>query len=127
MLLRQECGSMEHMELEALRRELEGQLELAYQSRKAGREGRARVQARILAGRAVEAYAHSELGLDDRLNAWQWLKWLEAREDLPPNMNGAAQRLTVRVTPAFTLPHPEDPLLDAQQIVEDLLGRMGSG
>ena len=116
---------MEAVETKALRQELQQNLQAARHSRADGNEGRARVQARILAGRAVEVYAlaHSPNTHPHR-SAYEWLKWLASQDSIPEEISNAARRLTVRVTKTFDLPHPEDPLEDAWLIVEDMLDRL---
>ena len=117
---------MEAVEVSALRQEMQQSLQAARQSRADGNEGRARVQARILAGKAVEVYALAKSpDTHPHRSAYAWLKWLASRENFPNRITGAAQRLTVRVTKTFELPHPEDPLEDAWMIVEDMLHRLG--
>ena len=54
--------------------------------------------------------------------------WIAARNTLNRNavkyvdleIRRAAQRLTVRVSPDHTLPHPEDPIADARLIIDAL-------
>ncbi|MBN1266027.1 MAG: hypothetical protein JXA25_11070 [Anaerolineales bacterium] len=115
---------MEHMEVELLREQLDTGFDEAYSSRRSGKEGRARVQARILAGKAIEQYANRMMGFESPRNAWEWLVWLSEEEAFPVEIVCSAQRLTVRVTPSFTLPHPEDPLVDAKRIVDYFLNRL---
>jgi len=115
---------MERMEVEQLREEFAAGFEDAYRSRSEGKEGRARVQARILAGKAIEQYAISMMDHEPVRNAWEWLKWLSGSEHFPDEITSSGYRLTVRVTPSFTLPHPEDPLEDAKRIVNFFLDQL---
>jgi hypothetical protein len=48
------------------------------------------------------------------------LRWFSARSELPAELREAARRLTVHVTADHVLPHPEDPLVDARTIVDNL-------
>jgi len=109
---------MNQSEHEVLCREFAAGFLDARATRAQGNEGRARVQARILAGRAVEYYAIRHSGEMPQRNAWEWLVWLSEQEQFPLEVSRCASRLTVRVTPQFTLPHPEDPLEDAERIVD---------
>jgi len=50
---------------------------------------------------------------------------LQKLEDVPEDLRLAAARLTTRVTPTHELPHAEDPLEDAQAIVQALMKEVG--
>jgi hypothetical protein len=57
------------------------------------------------------------------------LRWLRAQPDQPHTLRQAASRLTARVRPDHRLPHEQDPLEDAREIVEaflTLIERQGS-
>ena len=82
-------------------------------SRRRGNEGRARVCARRAAGAALAR--HWSAG--PQANAFQLLQRAAADAGFPPALRQAAQRLTVRVTEAHTLPHDEDPLDDARALL----------
>lgn len=92
------------------------QAELAYArgAREHGKEGRARVCARRAAGWAVAAH-YPELRQRSALGL---LRWLAANG--PANLRPPASRLLVGVDPSHQLPHPQDPLEDAQLIVAAL-------
>jgi hypothetical protein len=89
--------------------------------RQRGLEGRARVCARRAAGWAVLPVYRRQVRGDPPSNVVALLRWYSADEAAPPGLRQAARRLTVAVTPAHVLPHPEDPLDDARRIVEALL------
>lgn len=86
-----------------------------------GNEGRARVCARRAAGSAVghwlERHPRPGWGVDARAR----LRALAGDEAFPESVRAAARRLTPRVTQAFALPFPEDPLDDAGVIVRSCL------
>jgi len=104
---------------------IEAELEYARGERAQGNEGRARVCARRAAGWAVAAYRQQRLGVEPHPNAYQLLCWFQKFEDIPNDLRMAAARLTTRVTPTHELPHCEDPLEDAQAIVQALFKEMG--
>ena len=89
--------------------------------RNLGKEGRARVCARRAAGWAVQYYIENRLEESTHLNAYQLLNWFRSRLDAPQALKEAADRLCTRVTPAGILPYSQDPLQDAQAIVEAIL------
>ena len=96
------------------------ELAQANQARQGGNEGRARVCARRAAGWAVVYYRRRAGELVENENALDNLNWL-ADEVGDPQIQAASRRLLTRVQPDYTLPHEEDPLQDAQAIVEALL------
>ena len=104
---------------------IEAELEFARDEYAKGNEGRARVCARRAAGWAVAAYWKQHLGAEPHLNAYQLLRWFQKLEDVPIDLRSAATRLTTRVTPTYELPHDEDPLEDAQAIVQALMKEVG--
>jgi hypothetical protein len=89
--------------------------------RKSGKEGRARVCARRAAGWAIQFYIENRLEESTSLNAYQLLGWFRSRKEVPEALREAAKRLYVRVTPAGSLPHPNDPLQDAGAIIDAIL------
>jgi hypothetical protein len=95
---------------------VEAEMEEAAACRRRGNEGRARVCAR----RAVGAALAERWGAGANANAYQLLLRAAADAELPPELRLAAQRLTRRVTAAHRLPHDEDPLEDARQILAAL-------
>jgi hypothetical protein len=103
------------------RTRIEAELSYARAAREHGKEGRARVCARRAAGWAVAARypgiaRHGALGL---------LRWLQVSG--PEELREAAQRLVVSVDLDHQLPHEQDPLLDAEQIVNTLIGSRAAG
>lgn len=89
-------------------------------ARQHGKEGRARVCARRAAGWAIAA-RHPEL---PQRSAISLLRWLQ--EHGPKELNAAAGRLLVGVDEEHRLPHPEDPLEDAETIVAGMIGAEAS-
>lgn len=109
--------------LERIKLEL-GQAELF---RARGKEGRARVCARRAAGWAVAAFRQQRSGVETHPNAYHQLRWFRNLEDMPIELRKAADRLTTRVTPSHELPHWQDPLEDAEMIVQALLEELECG
>lgn len=98
------------------RARIDTELSYARAARQHGKEGRARVCARRAAGWAVAA-RYPELPMRSALSL---LRWLEATG--PEELRGPAGRLLVGVDTEHRLPHDEDPLQDAQAIVNSLIG-----
>ena len=115
------------MEKSELKKSIEAELLDARNSRDGGNEGRARVCARRAAGLAIGQYYEECMGERPPTSAYVLLQWFSDREEMPENLRDAARRLTVRVTPAYVLPHEEDPLEDAQLLIQAFLaGRLHS-
>lgn len=96
---------------------IEAELAYARAARKHGKEGRARVSARRAAGWAVAAH-YPDTSQQD---AYSLLQWLERNTEVARELRSAAGRLTEQVNEDHQLPHPEDPLEDAEMIVVGLL------
>lgn len=92
-----------------------------------GREGRARVCARRAAGWAVAAFREQRSGVEAHPNAYHQLRWFRKLADMPIDLRKAADRLTTRVTSSHELPHRQDPLEDAEMIVNALLKELECG
>jgi len=108
------------MERDAIMDAIRDELHVAALSRGDGNEGRARVCARRAAGLAVGWYAHQH-GWDlTESNAYRRLLWLQSQMSVSEDLRQAAQRLTTRVTPDHQLPHPEDPLQDAELLISGM-------
>lgn len=103
---------------------IHAELDAAQAARAAGNEGRARVHARRAAGKAAEIYRTVYFPGGPRLNGFRHLQRIVADENLPGDLRAAAERLTVHVTPAHTLPHDDDPLEDARNLAAALLTRL---
>jgi hypothetical protein len=100
---------------------IQKELNQAEAARLSKQEGRARVCARRAAGWAVVVYRR-RLGEDiEDENVLHNLAWLQD-EHADQRLRLAASRLMARVRTDHTLPHEEDPLVDAQLIVGNLLG-----
>ena len=103
----------------ALQMRVEQELRLARSSREQGNEGRARVCARRAAGWAVESiFEHDQGHSLPESNAYRFLIWLKEQGQFPPLIQQAAERLTTRVDQEFNLPFDEDPIEDAERIIE---------
>jgi hypothetical protein len=99
--------------------EIEREREAMYDARAAGNEGRARVCARRAAGQALRRRYAAE---GAQGNAYDWLVWAAAATQLPRAVRSAAQRLAARVQPGGRPAFEEDPLADAEIILEHCLG-----
>jgi hypothetical protein len=100
------------------------ELQAAKQSREQGNEGKARVCARRAAGWAAESIYDGEQHLPES-NAYRFLIWFREQDDLPAELRKAADRLTTRVREDFSLPFDQDPIEDAELIVEWILAHGG--
>jgi hypothetical protein len=101
--------------------EVEREMKLALEAREQGREGRARVCARRAAGQAIAVFHQRETGIQPQANYYRLLRWFQDVDGVAEELKLAAARLTTRVTPEYTLPHPHDPLRDARVLIEALL------
>lgn len=102
--------------------EIYAELEAALRARRDGNEGMARVCARHAAGWAI-GLAHQRFPRrGQRPNAFQLLRWYASLENAPAPLRQAADRLMQRITKEHELPHPEDPLEDAETLVRVMLG-----
>lgn len=100
---------------------IDAELDYAKKVREQGNEGMARVCARRAAGWAIGIYQINQLGMDHaNHSAYQLLKWFQTRDQFPRQDREAAARLTTQINEAHELPHPEDPIADAQQIITSL-------
>jgi hypothetical protein len=112
---------MDAMDIRRIRTSIEAELSNAQASRMKANEGRARVCARRAAGLAVSIYFEQETTEQPPQSAYRLLQWFSLREEVPEDLRLAAKRLTVRVTPAYELPHKEDPIDDARKIISAIL------
>lgn len=94
------------------------ELAQAHVARREGNEGRARVCARRAAGWAASAHLKRQTGTEPPRSALSILKWLGQDEGVGEDIRKAAMRLTAHVTPSHELPFDEDPLADAQRILD---------
>ncbi len=102
-------------------RKIEAEMLAARQARTSGNEGRARVCARRAAGHAIRGYREA-IGLTNRdHSAYFLLHWIASLADVDHALRASAERLAARVTPEHELPHPQDPLADADLLTEGLL------
>jgi phospholipase/carboxylesterase len=105
------------MDLGDTKKKIDGEMQKAFDSRSDGNEGRARVCARRAAGFAIGPYFQIQTGETEPSSAYDLLRWLADRNEISYEVREAARRLTVQVTPDHNLPHPEDPLNDAKEII----------
>lgn len=96
---------------------IEAELERARSARQKGHEGQARVCARRAAGMAIREWS----GLSG--DALKQLKRLQAEGVVPEQVREAARRLSTTVQLDHTLPFTDDPIEDAQKIIEYLTQR----
>ena len=108
------------MHLEEVKLNIDKELKMAEESRQKGNEGRARVCARRAAGIAIGFYFEVLTKASAPKSAYILLQWLSEQGQNDLEIRRAAQRLTVRVSPDHTLPHPEDPIADARIIIDAL-------
>ena len=116
------CGSMSEVDQTQISGRVAREISHAHEARRHGREGRARVCARRAAGWAARAYYERQTGTNPPRSALTLLRWLQKDDGIGEQVRGAAQRLTTHVTPSHELPFDEDPLVDAQLIIEALAG-----
>jgi len=94
----------------------------AEQARQAGNQGMARVCARRAAGHVAGEYLQ-RCGLPNpNASAYDRLRLLCSRSEVPPAAIAAANRLLLRVTTGHTLPVEADLLADARLLRQQLLG-----
>jgi hypothetical protein len=107
----------------SIKARVERELAHARQARREGNEGKARVCARRAAGWAASAYYERCTGRKAPESALALLKWLQLDGGVAEELRNGARRLTAHVTPSHELPFEEDPLEDAQRIVDEFAGR----
>lgn len=100
--------------------EIRRELSQAERSRQEGREERARVCARRAAGWSVGRFYRDEIGEIPPTSALALLRWYRDLSDAPEPLRAAAGRLAIAVNEDHRLPHPEDPLDDARNLVRAL-------
>jgi len=96
------------------------EIELAGRFRREGNEGRARVCARRAAGWAIRPTFRQATGRTPPGDVVALLRWYRDLPEAPPALRLAAGRLAVSVTTDHELPHEEDPLEDARELVRGL-------
>ncbi len=97
------------------------ELARAHRLRREGSEGRARVCARRAAGWAASSYYERKTGTEAPRSALSILTWLRDDESTADEFRAIAMRLTTHVTPSHELPFEEDPLEDAQRILDEFI------
>ncbi len=86
-----------------------------------GNEGQARVCARRAAGAALREHWRRQGRENIPPSAYDLLKELLPRPDLPPEIRRSATYLTLRVNEAFQLPVEADLLAEARRLADWLL------
>ena len=97
------------------------ELARAHRARRDGNEGRARVCARRAAGWAASSYYEHRTGAEAPRSALAILTWLRNDENTADEIRVVAMRLTAHVTPSHELPFEEDPLEDAQRMIDEFI------
>jgi hypothetical protein len=105
---------------------IRSELQLGRRARLSGNEGRARVHARRAAGWAVGLQARRRGLHPGTNNAFRLLEWFAQDPSVAPPLRESALRLTVHINEDHRLPHDQDPLRDAEQIVVACLTERGS-
>jgi hypothetical protein len=100
--------------------EIAAELEKAELARRLGNEGRARVCARRAAGAAARAFLARHDVPYRNTSAYAALQTLAEFPGLAPELRLAAEHLTTRLTPAFTLPMEADLIADARKLIGGL-------
>lgn len=101
--------------------EIRSELQTAHQARREGNEGMARVCARRAAGWAIGRRYAEQVPATATDNAYLLLSWLKEQPTVAASLRRAADRLTTRITEDHELPHPQDPLKDASDIVTAMI------
>jgi hypothetical protein len=104
---------------EALRREMNAELENAERNRQAGNEGRARVCARRAAGIAARDFL-TRHEVRARSSAYEALLALAEFPGLAPDLQTVAAHLTTHLTGNFTLPIDVDLIVEARKLIGGL-------
>lgn len=102
--------------------EINQEMSRALQARHEGNEGMARVCARRAVGWAIRLRFEDLLDESSTKNAYILLDWLANQESVAEPYRMAAARLTTRINEEHELPHEQDPLVDADQLIRVLLG-----
>jgi hypothetical protein len=100
------------------RRRVDQEIEQAARFRAEGRLGRARVCARRAAGWAIGPTYRRSTGDAPPGSALTLLRWYRDFTGAPETLRRAAGRLTTHVTRDHALPHAQDPIDDAQMLIE---------
>jgi hypothetical protein len=100
--------------------QVQEELLLAKQSREEGNEGRARVCARRAAGAAAQLFLYRHEKIITTENAYQSLKTLKDKEELPDRIQLAVIRLIQRVNEDHQLPAEIDLIHEARLVIQFL-------
>jgi hypothetical protein len=113
------CGSIIGEDPMSIEARAKRELARAHRARRDGNEGRARVCARRAAGWAASSYYERKTGMEAPRSALSILTWLRDDESTADEIRAIAMRLTAHVTPSHELPFDEDPLEDAQRMIDE--------
>lgn len=100
---------------------IEVEVAKARQARLAGNEGMVRVCARRASGVAISHWIETEEREGWGSDALGQLRNITMLEEFPAEVRTAAERLTTRVNKDFDVPFEQDPLEDANMIIEHFL------
>ena len=100
--------------------QIEKEFTAASQAQAAGNDGMVRVCARRAAGVAIDLWLQSHSRLGWGINAMHQLRSLRLDERMPRDIRDAAERLTTKVTAAFTSSFPTNPIDDSKIIINHL-------
>ncbi|MGA9533371.1 MAG: hypothetical protein WBR18_11700 [Anaerolineales bacterium] len=100
--------------------EILNELQAAHQAREQGNEGKARVCARRAAGWAI-SLRYDDPKTSVPVSAYRVLQWFQVQDFVPQRLKLAAARLTTQINEGHNLPHQQDPLEDARNLVEAML------
>jgi hypothetical protein len=112
------CGSIRPMAGNLPPPRIQREMQLAQDARQHDQEGRARVCARRAAGWALEPQWRTAHPGRRPPGAYKLLSWSAGEPRIPAMVRQASQRLTVRVSADYRLPHEQDPLDDASIIID---------
>ncbi len=99
-------------------REIDDELRRAQLARLAGNEGRARTAARRAAGMAIEILVRAVPEKNYGSDFLHYLRGMMNDPTVPEEIRQAAEHLQARIDKNFVFPFSEDPIEDAQRIIQ---------
>jgi len=99
-------------------REIDDELHRAQEARLAGNEGRARTAARRAAGMAIEILVRRVPEKNYGNDFLHYLRGMMNDLTIPEEIRQAAEHLQARIDKNFMFPFSEDPIEDAQRIIQ---------
>ncbi len=103
-----------------IQEKVQRELDMAYQAREDGYEGRARVCARRAAGFAVEHYLQQRDVTPPTSSVYGLLEMLESTSGLPEDIQESLHFLTLRVNEDHELPREADLIRASKALIEFL-------